>query len=94
MDGEEAAVELSEEPRAFSSLVGCPVHDQGGRALGRVFEVCAHWERDGSVVFDELLVGRRGLWRRLRGPGRGTGPSGIPWANVVEANDAGVVVRL
>ena len=62
-------MELSREPAPFSDLVGRPVCDQGGRALGRVFEARAHWERDGSIVIDELLVGRRGLWRRLRGPG-------------------------
>jgi hypothetical protein len=57
-----------------------------------VFEARAHWERDGSIVIDELLVGRRGLWRRLRGPGEDD--RGIPWEAVVELGDEHVVVRV
>jgi hypothetical protein len=91
MDGEEAAVELTDEPAAFSDLVGRPVRDQGGRVLGRLFEARGHWERDGSIVLDELLVGRRGLWRRLRGPSGDD--RGIPWEAVVELTDEHVVVR-
>jgi hypothetical protein len=84
-------VELSPWPAAFSDLVGRPVRDQGGRALGRVFEARAHWERDGSLVLDELLVGRSGLWRRLRGRGD---DRGIPWEAVVELGGEQVVVRV
>lgn len=85
-------MELSRDHAAFSDLAGRPVLDQGGRDLGRVFEARAHWERDGSVVLDELLVGRRGLWRRLRGPGEDD--RGIPWEAVVELGDEHVVVRV
>ena len=85
-------MELSREPAAFSDLVGRPVCDQGGRGLGRVLEARAHWERDGSVVLDELLVGRNGLWRRLRGPGGDD--RGIPWEAVVGLGDEHVVVRV
>lgn len=85
-------MELSREPAPFSDLVGRPVCDQGGRRLGRVFEARAHWERDGSIVIDELLVGRRGLWRRLRGPGEDD--RGIPWGAVVDLGDEHVVVRV
>jgi sporulation protein YlmC with PRC-barrel domain len=84
-------VELSREPWAFSDLVGSRVSDQSGRSLGRVFEVRAHWDRDGSVLVDELIVGRRGLWRRLRGPGGDT--RGIPWAAVTEVVAGRVAVR-
>lgn len=91
MDGEEAAVELSEGPRAFSDLIGCPVRDQSGRALGRVVEVRAHWERDGSIVLDELMIGGRALWRRLRGPNPNA--HGIPWTNVIEIDHRAVTVR-
>jgi sporulation protein YlmC with PRC-barrel domain len=84
-------VELSEKPGAFSDLIGSPVRDQSGRALGRVFEVRAHWERDGSIVLDELMTGGRALWRRLRGPGYMA--RGIPWANVIEIGDKGITVR-
>jgi hypothetical protein len=92
MDGEEAAVELSSgEPLAFSDLIGAPVRDQSGRPLGRVLEIRAHWERDGSIVFDELLCGRRALWRRLRGPAPDA--RGIAWANVAELRSGGIVVH-
>jgi hypothetical protein len=84
-------VELSGEPFAFSALVGRRVCDHGGRALGRVVEARAHWERDGSVVLDELLVGRRGIWHRLRGPGEED--RGIPWQAVQEVDGERIVVR-
>jgi hypothetical protein len=73
-------VELNQEPRAFSDLVGSRVSDRSGRSIGRVFEVRAHWERDGSILVDELIVGRNGLWARLRGPVAPT--RGIPWAAI------------
>jgi sporulation protein YlmC with PRC-barrel domain len=83
-------VEL-ERPRAFSELIGRRVTNLSGRSLGRVFEVSAHWERDGSIVFDELLLGRRALLRRLRGPAQPC--RGIPWEAVVEVGPEQVVVR-
>jgi sporulation protein YlmC with PRC-barrel domain len=84
-------VELSRGQASFSDLIGTPVRDSAGRRLGRVFELRAHWERDGSVVLDELLIGRRGLLRRLRGPGDGA--RGIPWEAVVELDEERIVVR-
>jgi sporulation protein YlmC with PRC-barrel domain len=84
-------VELNQDPAAFSDLIGNLVRDQSGRKLGRVFEVRAHWERDGSIVVDELMTGGRALWRRLRGPGPNA--HGIPWANVVEIDHEGITVR-
>jgi sporulation protein YlmC with PRC-barrel domain len=91
MDGQEAAVELSQCPGAFSELVGMRVRDQAGRSLGRVFEVRAHWEHDGTVVLDELMAGGRALWRRLRGPDPNA--HGIAWANVVEIDDERITVH-
>jgi hypothetical protein len=85
-------VELSgREPSAFSELVGLPARAPDGRSLGRVYEARGHWEGDGVVVIDELLIGRRGLLRRLRGPG--SGARGIPWANVVDLDRERIVVR-
>jgi hypothetical protein len=90
MDGEEAAVELS-EPQAFSALVGRKVVDQSGRPLGRIFEARAHPDRDGSLVIEELFIGRRALLERLRGPRHEA--RGVPWDNVVEIGADRVVVR-
>lgn len=56
-----------------------------------MLEVGARWERDGTIVFDELLIGRRGLWRRLRGPAADA--RGIPWEAVTELGPERIVVR-
>jgi sporulation protein YlmC with PRC-barrel domain len=84
-------VELSAGPQALSALIGTRVQDQGGRSLGRVLEVRAHWERDGSIVLDELMVGRRALRQRLRGPGADA--RGIPWGAVAETGTDRIVIR-
>jgi len=84
-------VELS-RPLALSELLGRKVIDQSGRRLGRVYEAKGHWERDGTVVIDELILDRGGLRRRLRGPG-GPEEQTIPWEAVVELPDETVIVR-
>jgi sporulation protein YlmC with PRC-barrel domain len=83
-------VELSRDPFALSDLIGREVRDQSGSRLGRVWEVRAHWERDGTIVFDELLVGRGALLKRLRGPGPDA--HGFPWQAVTEVTDDSIVV--
>jgi len=82
-------VELNRHP--LSDLIGRPVCDRSGRRLGRVFEVRGHWE-DGDVVIDELLVGRGGLLKRLRGPGPDA--RGIPCEAVGEVSAERIVVRV
>ena len=77
-------------PRAFSEVVGRRVVDTSGRSLGQVYEARAHWERD-TFVLDELLLGRRALLRRLRGPAQEC--RGIPWEAVVEVGPERIVVR-
>jgi sporulation protein YlmC with PRC-barrel domain len=84
-------MELRSEPFGFSELIGLRVCNQAGRSLGHVFEAKAHWEEDGSIVIDELLVGRRALLRRLHGPG--SDARGIPWGAVAEVADDHIVVR-
>ena len=84
-------MELS-EPGALSQLMGRKVVDQSGRRLGRVYEAKAHWEGDGTVVVDELILDRGGLRRRLRGPG-GPEEQAFPWEAVVELTADVVVVR-
>ncbi|HVD41107.1 MAG TPA: divalent metal cation transporter [Solirubrobacterales bacterium] len=85
---QEAAVEL----KSLSELLGRRVVDRSGRRLGRVYEAKAHWERDGTVVIDELILDRGGLRRRLRGPG-GPEEQSFPWEAVVELTADAVVVR-
>jgi sporulation protein YlmC with PRC-barrel domain len=83
-------VEL-EWPSAFSELIGRRVTDSSGRSLGHVFEISAHWERDGTIVFDELLLGRRALLGRLRGPAQRC--RGIPWETIIEVRPERIVVK-
>jgi sporulation protein YlmC with PRC-barrel domain len=80
------------ELRSLSELLGRKVVDQSGRRLGRVYETKAHWEGDGTVVVDELILDRGGLRRRLRGPG-GPEEQSFPWEAVVELTADAVVVR-
>ena len=84
-------MELS-DPGALSELLGRKVVDQSGRRLGRVYEAKAHWERDGTVVIDELILSQGGLRRRLRGPG-GPEKRAIPWEQIADLDDDHVVVR-
>lgn len=85
-------MELNREPTAFSALVGRRVEDRSGHHLGRVFEARGRWERDGSIVLDELMIGRSAFWQRLRGPGAKA--RGIPWENVVELDRGRIVVQV
>jgi sporulation protein YlmC with PRC-barrel domain len=82
-------VEL-ERPRAFSELIGRRVVDSSGRRLGHVYEAAGRWERDGTIVIDELLLGRRALLRRLRGPAQRC--RAIPWESVLEIGPDRIVV--
>jgi sporulation protein YlmC with PRC-barrel domain len=83
-------VELNQGRGAFSELMGRRVRDRSGRSLGRVFEARARWEADGTIVLDELLLGRQGLWRRMREPG--PDDHGIPWESVIEIGADEIVV--
>lgn len=80
------------EPGALSEVLGRRVVDQAGRRLGRVYEAKAHWEPDGSVVIDELILSGSGLRRRLRGPG-GPERRAVPWESVIDLSDEHVTVR-
>jgi sporulation protein YlmC with PRC-barrel domain len=85
-------VELSGH-RALSGLLGRRVVDQSGRRLGRVYELKGRWQPDRTIAVEGLILGRAGLWRRLRGPGT-HGANVIPWEAVVSLEDEHVVVRL
>ena len=80
------------DPGALSELLGRRVVDQSGRRMGRVYEARGHWQPDGTVVIDELILSSRGLRRRLRGPG-GSDDQAVPWEAVVDLSDERVVVR-
>jgi len=84
-------VEL-ERPRGFSELIGTRVTDSSGRTLGHVYEATAHWQRDGTIAIDQLLLGRRALLRRLRGPAQTC--RAIPWEAVVEIGAERITVRV
>jgi sporulation protein YlmC with PRC-barrel domain len=84
-------VELSSQPFALSELIGVPVEDSSGRRLGRVWEARARWTPDGSIMVEEILVGRGAVLKRLRGPGPDA--RGIPWESVAQIEAHRVVVR-
>ena len=79
------------ELSSMSELLGRRVVDQSGRKLGRVYEAKGHWERDGTIAIDELILDRGGLRRRLRGPG-GPEEQSYPWEAVIELTADAVVV--
>lgn len=81
-------MELSGEPFALSDVIGRPVCDRSGKRIGRAYELRAHWE-DGTVVVDEVLVGRGALLKRLRGPAASA--KGVRWESVVEVGEQIVV---
>jgi hypothetical protein len=84
-------VELNDAPTGVAHLLGVRVYDQNGKKLGRVHELRGHHEDDGSVVLDELLLGRGALLKRLRGPGPDAG--GVPVEAVIEQSAERIVVR-
>jgi sporulation protein YlmC with PRC-barrel domain len=84
-------VELNDAPTGVGHLLGARVYDQNGKKLGRVHELRGHREDDGTVVIDELLLGRRALFRRLRGPGPDAG--GVPVEAVIESGPERIVLR-
>ena len=48
-------------------------------------------DADGFLAIDRILIGRRGLWKRLRGPaGR---ESGLPWESVIAIEEDSLTVR-
>jgi sporulation protein YlmC with PRC-barrel domain len=84
-------VELNDTPTGVAHLLGARVYDQNGKKLGRLHELRGHYEKDGSVVVDELLLGPRALLKRTRGPGPDAG--GIPVEAVIEQSAERIVVR-
>ena len=84
-------MELNDAPIGVAHLLGARVYDQNGNKLGRIHEFRGHHEKDGTVVVDELLLGRRALLKRTRGPGPDAG--GIPVEAVIEQSPERIVVR-
>ena len=84
-------MELSGDKAGVARLLDARVVDQNGSRLGRVYELRGHYERDGSIVVDELLIGKTALLKRLRGPGPEA--AGIPLDAVIEQGPERIVVR-
>ena len=84
-------MELNDAATGVAHLLGARVYDQNGRKLGRVHELRAHREVDGTVVIDELLLGPRALLKRMRGPGPEA--RGVPVEAVVEQSAERIVVH-
>lgn len=84
-------MELNDAPTGVAHLLGARVHDTGGHRLGRVNELRGRREDDGTVVVEALLLGPRGLWKRMRGPG--SEATAVPLEAVVEVSPEVIVVR-
>jgi hypothetical protein len=84
-------VELNDAPTGVGHLLGARVYDQDGHRLGRVNELRGHRLGDGTIVVDELLLGPRALWKRMRGPGPQA--RGVPVEAVLEVRLERIVVR-
>jgi len=84
-------VELSNAPTGVAHLIGARVYDTSGRKLGRVHELRGHRQDDGTVVVDDLLLGPRAFWKRLRGPGPAA--PAIPLEAVIEWGSERIVVQ-
>jgi sporulation protein YlmC with PRC-barrel domain len=85
-------VELNDAPTGVAHLLGARVYDQSGRKLGRVHELRGHREDDGTVVIDELLLGRSAWRARLRGPEAKA--KGIAVEAIAALDEERIVVRL
>jgi sporulation protein YlmC with PRC-barrel domain len=75
----------------LSELQRCHVVSDSGRRIGRVFDVRVREEDDAPPRLEALVVGPRGLLRRL-GVGRGSGTE-VPWRAVVRRDGSTLVAR-
>jgi hypothetical protein len=82
----------------LSAVLDRPVVTDGGRQLGRAFDLRARWTDDG-LVLDALVVGRHGLLeryglRRLRWSGTRREPDVIPCTAMLDLDgpDGTIVV--
>jgi sporulation protein YlmC with PRC-barrel domain len=79
-----------------SDLLGCVVHTESGKKVGRVHDLRAKTTQDDCLLVG-LVVGRGGMLARLVGDGigrRGCNSGNlIPWEMVTRLADGHIIVR-
>jgi sporulation protein YlmC with PRC-barrel domain len=83
--------ELGRETLRLSSLLDAKVTSDGGRALGRIWEVHALKEQTGQLRITGVGVGRTGLRQRVAGP-RAPGTA-VEWSRLARSHDGSLVMR-
>jgi sporulation protein YlmC with PRC-barrel domain len=79
-----------------SDLLGCVVHTESGRKVGRVHDLRATTTA-GDCLLTGLVVGRGGMLARLAGGGAGAGPTRggevVPWQAITDLKDGRITIR-
>jgi sporulation protein YlmC with PRC-barrel domain len=79
-----------------SDLLGCVVHTESGKKVGRVHDLRAK-TTDSDCLLIGLMVGRGGMLARLVSGGAGPGPTHgddvIPWQAITRLEDGQITVR-
>jgi sporulation protein YlmC with PRC-barrel domain len=79
-----------------SDLLGCVVHTESGRKVGRVHDLRARMTASDWLLIG-LVVGRGGMLSRLVGDGVGAGRvSGgdvVPWQAITRLEDGRITIR-
>jgi sporulation protein YlmC with PRC-barrel domain len=79
-----------------SDLLGCVVHTESGKKVGRVHDLRAKTTESDCLLIG-LIVGRGGMLARLVSGGGGPGPTHgddvIPWQAITHLEDGQITVR-
>jgi sporulation protein YlmC with PRC-barrel domain len=79
-----------------SDLLGCVVHTESGKRVGRVHDLRAK-TTEGDCLLIGLVVGRGGMFARLTGAGAGAratrGGDVVPWHAITRLEDGQITVR-
>jgi sporulation protein YlmC with PRC-barrel domain len=79
-----------------SDLLGCVVHTESGKKIGRVHDLRAK-TTDAECLLIGLVIGRGGMFARLTGAGAGAGPTRggdiVPWHAITHLEDGNITIR-
>jgi sporulation protein YlmC with PRC-barrel domain len=79
-----------------SDLLGCVVHTESGKKVGRVHDLRAKTTESDCLLIG-LMVGRGGMLSRLAGGGAGAGPTRgddvVPWEAITHLEDGQIIIR-
>ena len=79
-----------------SDLLGCVVHTESGKKIGRVHDLRAKTTESDCLLIG-LVVGRGGMLARLVGGGADAGPTRdgdiVPWHAITHLKDGQITIR-